>query len=671
MKNRKFYLLILGVFLGLILPLSLMAREINVRGRVTNLKGELLYRVSIYRAETNKLVGVTNADGKYLVKVDSEDSLIFSSVGYEERIVPVDGQLTINVVLDPTSIALDEVTVAAKRVADVVAPEPTDIEMIGNYFHIKTRVKVPKGLFSTDARLIIQPGIFNVSKGTMAYLSPLVFDGKEYHITQERMHDYDLSRDPLSPYVEVKQSSSRDDDMISYRDSIYVENPNQDFRCDMMVAMEDYRRVVYRDTFIIARGVVNPLRFLEYNVSGKMVENASFFPQPEMQLRDTRGDVNFTFRVGGSRLYVEDGDNREELNRLIAQIRQVENDPNSQIKSFSILGTASPDGGYKRNKQLAEMRVEAAVSLVMKSLGESGKYIDKFTAADVEPWSRVIELLRNDGKNKEADAIQAIVNKWPDNPNRQSQEVLYLPFYRSVIAKRYLPRLRRVSYELLFSQYRYLTDDEIKELYRENSSELSRNEFWRLYHLDEMSADREAICRRALAVYPDFMVAATDLVAILIDKGQPDVDLLKPYLNQDELPDETRLNQAVACLSAGLYSQADSLAVLLPDTGMYHQVRIYAAALNGRYSEVVQEISAESPFNEVLMLLAIKADKQAWEKAQKLGDSAKEDYIRAVAANRVDEVNLALSYMERAFEKDPSLRDVASVDGDLVDLLQQ
>ena len=359
MKNRKFYLLILGVFLGLILPLSLMAREINVRGRVTNLKGELLYRVSIYRAETNKLVGVTNAGGKYLVKVDSEDSLIFSSVGYEERIVPVDGQLTINVVLDPTSIALDEVTVAAKRVADVVAPEPTDIEMIGNYFHIKTRVKVPKGLFSTDARLIIQPGIFNVSKGTMAYLSPLVFDGKEYHITQERMHDYDLSRDPLSPYVEVKQSSSRDDDMISYKDSIYVENPNQDFRCDMMVAMEDYRRVVYRDTFIIARGVVNPLRFLEYNVSGKMVENASFFPQPEMQLRDTRGDVNFTFRVGGSRLYVEDGNNREELNRLIAQIRQVENDPNSQIKSFSILGTASPDGGYKRNKQLAEMRVEA------------------------------------------------------------------------------------------------------------------------------------------------------------------------------------------------------------------------------------------------------------------------------------------------------------------------
>lgn len=58
-------------------------------------------------------------------------------------------------------------------------------------------------------------------------------------------------------------------------------------------------------------------------------------------------------------------------------------------------------------------------------------------------------------------------------------------------------------------------------------------------------------------------------------------------------------------------------------------------------------------------------------KAKLLGNSAKEEYIKAVAANRVDEVVLALSYLESAFKKDPSLRDVASVDGDVLDLLQQ
>ena len=93
--------------------------------------------------------------------------------------------------------------------------------------------------------------------------------------------------------------------------------------------------------------------------------------------------------------------------------------------------------------------------------------------------------------------------------------------------------------------------------------------------------------------------------------------------------------------------------------------------MNGRYEEVIQEISAESPFNEVLMLLAIKANDQAWEKAKLLGNSPKENYIKAVAANRVDEVVKALSYLEKAFKDDPSLRDIASIDGDLLDLLQE
>ncbi len=312
------------------------------------------------------------------------------------------------------------------------------------------------------------------------------------------------------------------------------------------------------------------------------------------------------------------------------------------------------------------------MSLIVKELNESTRrQIDMHTTASVETWDRVVDLLRADNKIREADAIQEIIDKYPDNPNRQSRNVVSLPFYRPLITSRYLPRLRRVSYELLFSQYRYLTDEEIEALYRSDSASLSRNEFWRLYNLADSIAEREAICRRALEVYPKFLVAATDLAAILIDKGEPDLELLLPYLEMPELPDETRLNQVVAWLSAGRYAQADSLAFDLPDTGIYHKAKVYAAALNGRYNEVMQEISAESPFNEVLMLLAIKSNEQAWEKAKLLGNSAKEEYIKAVAANRVDEVVLALSYLESAFKKDPSLRDVASVDGDVLDLLQQ
>lgn len=670
--NNKIYPRILAGILLLAVTLPLSAREINVRGTVTNLDDEPLYRVSIYNAVTNKLVGVTNEDGKYLVKIDSEGTLLFSSLGYEEKHVAVRGELTVNVELEPSAVALQEVVVSAKRITDNVVPEPTDIEVKGNYFHIKTRVKIPKELFSTDARMIIQPGIYNVTRGKMIFLSPLVFDGQEYAITQERMYDYDVKQDPLAQYVKIKASSSRKDDLVGYNDSTYVENPNDDFRCDMMVAMENYNRVLYRDTFVIARGVVNPLRFLEYEIPGSAVKNESFFPQPEMQLRDTKGDVNLTFPVNKSQLNLNDGNNREEMNRLIARLRAVENDPNARLKSFSIAGTASPEGNYAKNEQLAQQRMSSAMELVLQELNESTRrQLEIGTKASVETWDRVVALLRADGKSQEADAIQAVIDKYPDDPNRQSRGVVALPFYRPLITEQYLPQLRRVSYELLFSQYRYLTDDEIKELYRENSGDLTRNEFWRLYNMADSKAEREAICRRALEVYPKFLVAATDLAAMLIEQGKPDAELLVPYLGMKEIPDETRLNQVIAWLSVGKFVQADSLAAELPDTGAYHKAKVYSAALNGRYEEVIQEISAESPFNEVLMLLAIKANDQAWEKAKLLGNSARENYIKAVAANRVDEVVLALSYLESALKKDPSLRDIASIDGDVLDLLQE
>ena len=669
--NRLRSCWVAGVLVGAAL-LPLWARDINVRGTVTNIEDEPLYRVSIYNATTNKLVGATNEDGKYLVKIDSEGELIFSSLGYEEKRVAVRGELTIDVELEPSAVALNEVVVSAKRIVDKVVPEPTDIEVKGNYFHVKTRVKIPRELFTTDARMIIQPGIYNVSRGQMIFLEPVVFDGKEYAITQERMYDYDTRQDPLSRYVQVKSTSSRKDDWVGYNDSTYVENPNDDFRCDMMVAMENYNRVLYRDTFVIARGVVNPLRFLVYDIPGSAVKNERFFPQPEMQLRDTRGDVNLTFRINQSGLNLDDGDNREEMQRLVARLREVENDPNARLKSFSISGTASPDGSYEKNMKLAGQRMSSAMDWVLKELNESTRrQLDISTDASVEPWSRVAELLRADGKNQEADAIQAIIDQYPDNPNRQWRKVVSLPFYRPLITGTYLPQLRRVSYELLFSQYRYLTDEEIKSLYQTNSSELTRNEFWRLYNLAGSADEREAICRRALEVYPKFLVAATDLSAILIEKGKPDAELLVSYLSLPELPDETRLNQVVAWMATGKFGKADSLAADLPDTGVYHKARVYAAALNGRYDEVIQEVSADSPFNEVLMLLAIKANDRAWEKAKLLGNSARECYIKAVAANRVDEVVLALSYLESAFKKDPSLRDIASIDGDVLDLLQQ
>ena len=77
-------------------------------------------------------------------------------------------------------------------------------------------------------------------------------------------------------------------------------------------------------------------------------------------------------------------------------------------------------------------------------------------------------------------------------------------------------------------------------------------------------------------------------------------------------------------------------------------------------------------FNEVLLLLCMKDNEKAWELSKQLtGGTAKEFYVKAVAANRTDRVGEAMIYMEQAFALDPDLEEIAKNDGDLLDLLPE
>jgi len=66
---------------------------------------------------------VTDLDGKYVIKTQSNEVLIFSFVGYDKQEVAVSGREKIDIVMKVTSEALEEVTVVGagvQRKASVV-----------------------------------------------------------------------------------------------------------------------------------------------------------------------------------------------------------------------------------------------------------------------------------------------------------------------------------------------------------------------------------------------------------------------------------------------------------------------------------------------------------------------------------------------------------------------
>lgn len=120
MKNRSFYcqVILLLATVGFILfsPVSSRAGKlafrnaIIVRGTVTDASGEPLEGVSIMEKGTGN--GTTSDNkGNYSISVQSDATLIFSSLGMEVQEISVKGRSYINVQMSSTEVQLNEVVV--------------------------------------------------------------------------------------------------------------------------------------------------------------------------------------------------------------------------------------------------------------------------------------------------------------------------------------------------------------------------------------------------------------------------------------------------------------------------------------------------------------------------------------------------------------------------------
>ena len=651
-----------------ILSSEVSAQRIRIQGHITNTHGKSVPDVNIIDPITNERIEISDEDGRYVVKAEKSGSLKYTCIGYEDQTVELKGRQVVNVVLKDAVFELDEVTVTSK-IKDKVVPEPTDIEIKGNYFHLKTRIPVPKELFSTNRRLVIQPSLYDINDQKRLLMRPMVFDGNAFQITQKRMYHGNEKNDPLHEYITVKSTPYRQSDVLVYHDSIYIQELKHDYRADVHLAMENYRFVVYRDSFSIARGTVNPLRFLDYQFSASHITDRRYLPRPVMQLRDTQGEVNLTFVINQADLDDRNPQNQRELNRLNDELAAIEQNPDASLHSFHITGVASPDGSYAANLRLAKMRTDKALERILARLTpESRSSLKVQSDAEVASWDTVVALLRKDSLYTRADEIEGLMHQYKSY--RLNQALKGKPYYQE-LATRYLPSLRKVRYTYEYSIFRTLTDAEIHQLYQQRPQELTRFEYYRMIATAATPAEKERLCKEAMALHHHFSYAANELAYCMIEQGTPDSRILQPFVSATA-PAELLSNQIIALLDEGKYASADSLLSFLPETEHFTQLRAITGALAGYHTETFDAVAATSPLNKVVMLLAMKRNEEAWQQLQTLPvQTAREYYVKAIAANRLDYINEALICINKALELEPSLIETARLDGDVIDLLPE
>ena len=89
------------------------AQEVQVSGIATSADdGSPMPAVAIAVQGTGRGT-TTDLDGSYTISVPSNGTLVFSFMGYEDAVVPVNGRRVINVTLNPGSIEIDDVVITA------------------------------------------------------------------------------------------------------------------------------------------------------------------------------------------------------------------------------------------------------------------------------------------------------------------------------------------------------------------------------------------------------------------------------------------------------------------------------------------------------------------------------------------------------------------------------
>ena len=646
----------------------------------------------------------TDANGYYEILVPDNGALVFKAGLNKAVLEKVNNRMKIDVEVDD-GIYLKEVVITGKL--KQIQPEPKASRLIGNRFYPYNTFVIPEGKGNTYSRLIIQPYVLNCeTNDTVDFLKPLVYDGKEFHLTQTRKMGYELKRDGLEKYIQP-QPLVNDRMVIEWEDTVTVPDPNVNYSCYADFCIEDYRHIPFRKTYQINTCEnKRPLKFLQYSLIAMDMDFQKYPEKAQIEKYDTEDLVELNFEINSDQL-TNDPKNQVSLAGIRKQLNRILNEPGAMLKEFHVIGKASPEGYYQANLALAEKRMKRIQQEVTRILPESVRErVYQNPQAEVASWNEVAALLEADSLTETADFIRNVMKEFPDNINRQGQKIRARKDYRTAIVP-YLEQLRQVRYLCRYDIYREPTDQEVLENFRRKGLEgiYTRYEYWKLMQLLKDDREKEAVARKAyeesLRMKAPWVLAGNTLAKLLLERDVTDTHILEPLIDRTIFtvnyerknmdtgrtdiinPVEVVVNQLCMYIKAGDFENASVMAKLIPaEYTEFNLVKAYAWAMGGyfhggdtpeeaqRAEQTFQTICRSSVQNEAVMNLALETpqgDAQAEKAVEQMPEeSPVKWYLKAIITARKGDSGMTETavYLVRCFNLDKKMIVLAQNDGE-------
>ena len=198
-----------------------------------------------------------------------------------------------------------------------------------------------------------------------------------------------------------------DKNTLGIGEKVVIATQNTTYKTYNYQLIIPFRDWMENATFIVdseVRGCANCIK----NAEGQQIPLAqtdfvqrSFFPEflyvapvaEAVKMREISARAYIDFPVNQIEIYPDYRRNPEELAKIRATIDSVRNDPDINITSLHISGTASPEGGYQNNVRLASGRTESLKNYVQSLYRfPAGLITTSFEPVD---WKGLAEFLQS------------------------------------------------------------------------------------------------------------------------------------------------------------------------------------------------------------------------------------------------------------------------------------
>ncbi|MFR5960397.1 MAG: hypothetical protein ACLUHA_16595 [Bacteroides stercoris] len=153
------------------------------------------------------------------------------------------------------------------------------------------------------------------------------------------------------------------------------------------------------------------MKFLQYNLFSEQMDPLQHKERAQIEKRNTSDKIQLSFLINSDQL-TDTPENKQSLAMLRNKLKEIAESPGTVLKEFHVAGTASPDGHYSSNLNLAERRmrkIEQEITSILPQYALERVYRNPH--AEVAQWEEVVKLLERDGKSTEASKVKEILAK--------------------------------------------------------------------------------------------------------------------------------------------------------------------------------------------------------------------------------------------------------------------